>query len=108
MKKIILSCILTVISIVSFGQGTVKGVIRDTASFRNMPFVSVALIDQADSTLVQATRTADKGDFEFKNLAAGKYILLASQNLYVDYVDQFTLSEGGTKDFGTIAFTQLA
>lgn len=108
MKKLILSFVLSILAVCSFAQGTVKGIISDTASFRNMPFVSVSIIAQSDSSLVDFTRTSDQGTFEFSNVDAGDYLILASQNKYVDYIEKFTLAENGTKDFGKVSFTQRA
>ena len=108
MKKIILVFVLGILTSSAFGQGVVKGTIRDTSSFRNLPFVSVTIITQEDSSLVQFARTNGQGEFEFKGISGGGYILLTALSKYVDYIDAFTLKEGGTKDFGQIAFTQRA
>jgi hypothetical protein len=108
MKKLILLFVLGTLTSASFAQGTVKGTIRDTSSFRNLPFVSVSLLTQEDSTLIEFARTDGAGKFEFNNIPGGAYILLTAYSKYVDYIDLFTLSEGGNKDFGTIAFTNRA
>ncbi len=108
MKKIILFFVFAAISSSAYAQGSVKGTIRDTSSFRNLPFVSVSLLTQDDSTLVQFTRTDGQGKFEFKNVPGGAFILLTAYSKYVDYIDNFTLSDGGTKNFGQIPFTQRA
>ncbi len=108
MKKIILAGFLLLTTLGVSAQAKVEGVIRDTASYRNLPFVSVSIIAQQDSLLVGFTRTSDKGKFLFENMQPGKYILLASLNKYVDYVSVFTLVEGETKNFGEVPFTQRA
>lgn len=105
MKKIILFFVLGLITSTAFAQGTVKGSVQDTSAYKNIPFVSVALITQQDSTLIGATRTDGQGKFSFNNVDAGQYILLASQSKYVDYIESFTLATGGTKNFGVIPFT---
>ena len=108
MKKLLLSFVLLFITTLTFAQGTVKGVISDTASYRNLPFVSVSIITQEDSSLVDFTRTSAQGAFQFNNIAAGEYLILASQNKFVDYIEKFSIAENGSKDFGKISFTQRA
>lgn len=108
MKKLIFSFVCILISAASFAQGTIKGVVKDTSSTRPVPYAALALIAKGDSTLVDFTRSSDRGKFEFKNVPAGDYILLASLTKYVDYVLDIELTLGATKDLGTLPFTQRA
>jgi hypothetical protein len=108
MKKLSLLFLLSAFSLISHAQVNVTGSIRDTSSFRNLPFVSVSMLTQSDSSLVRFTRTDGQGRFVFKNIDAGDYILLTAYSKYVDYIDKFSVAEGKDFDFGQIAFTQRA
>lgn len=68
----------------------------------DMPFATVMLLNVKDSTLVNFTRTDDKGAFAFKNVKNIPYIFKAS---YVGYIPfQQTIPESTTEihDLGTL------
>ncbi|HEV7350287.1 outer membrane beta-barrel protein [Telluribacter sp.] len=70
-------------------QTTLKGKIIDGQA-QGMAFISVTLFT-LDSTLVKATATNDRGDFEFENILAGKYHYSAHgvgfQNAYSENIE---------------------
>jgi hypothetical protein len=61
---------------------TIKGIARDTAGAESV-FATVMLLNPTDSTLVNFTRSDDKGAFAFKNVKNSPYILKIS---YIGYI----------------------
>ncbi|MBL7807607.1 MAG: TonB-dependent receptor [Saprospiraceae bacterium] len=56
---------------------TIKGVVSDTTG-ELTSFATVMLLNPKDSTLVNFTRSSDKGEFEFKNVKNSPYLLKIS------------------------------
>lgn len=109
----IISICFVLVSIFSLNQssaqtnGSVEGQLKDTMNVRPIAFASISLIRKNDSILVKSTRTNQQGQFLFNNLKYGSYLILASHNQFIDYVDEFELSETNTKvNFKTIPMTQ--
>ncbi|CAM2735977.1 CarboxypepD_reg-like domain-containing protein [Flavobacterium succinicans] len=57
----------------------------------------VALLTPVDSILYKFTRSDKKGNFNFKNVKAGNYILMTSHYQYADYVDPIIIKENENK-----------
>jgi outer membrane receptor protein involved in Fe transport len=56
----------------------VNGMVKDSITGEGLPFASVQLLSQSDSTLIKATLTDVNGNYIIKDIADGKYILFAS------------------------------
>ena len=63
----------------------------------------VAIIKPVDSVLIKFIRTNNEGDFELKNIPAGKYILMITHPLYADYVDDINTTPEGL-NLNTVSF----
>ncbi len=80
-KSFIFLPILLIFSIHSFAQshtGSISGRITDGGDQKVIDAATVSLYKSADSSLVKINITDKAGNFEFQNLAAGKYYLLAT------------------------------
>ena len=74
---------------------SISGKIFDSTNSKSIPNAVVAIIKPVDSVLIKFIRTNNEGDFELKNIPAGKYILMITHPLYADYVDDInTTAEG--------------
>ncbi|MEZ4800964.1 MAG: TonB-dependent receptor, partial [Flavobacteriales bacterium] len=90
--------LFSLISITSISQtAVISGEIKDKTNDSPLPFVTVVLKSQADSSLVTGTITDDNGMFQLNGIHSGNYILEASflgyvtnsQNLFVGNLNQF-------------------
>ena len=75
------------ISFTGAAQAIVKGKVLDSAN-TPAPFISVALINANDSTLIKGNITNDKGEYEFETEKTGKYLIKA---VSVGYSNSYSL-----------------
>lgn len=105
MKLSLTILILLFFSIAAKAQNvySVKGIVADTATNRQLINASVSVLQHADSVLVNFTQVSENGSFTIPDLAKGKLFLLVTYPGYADYVEQFTLdSSKKSIDFGRI------
>ncbi len=108
MKKLLFLLFFVAAGTNAQAQTTIQGVLKDTLDIKAVPFASVSVIDQKDSSLVAFTRSAANGKFAVPNVAPGNYLLLIVQAKYSDYLDRIEISENvKTKNLGTIELTQI-
>ena len=95
MKKIYLLIIACFLYFASSAQsnGTVKGAAFDTLSKQTVQSATITLLQQKDSSLVTFTMTDNKGQFELKGLANGKYRLLITHVNYHNASTLFTIDD---------------
>lgn len=94
MKKILFVFLLTITASPIFAQlYTCSGSVEDTMNVKKVVFASVSAIRKQDSILVKTTRTNQQGQFSLSLNTPGTYILLVSHSQYIDYVDEFTISD---------------
>ncbi len=113
MKKLITALTVILTGILSntytYGQQTaIKGTVTDTISKQNLHNAVVTLLRAKDSVLTRYTRADAKGNFEMKNLAAGRYIIMISYPGYVEMLDTVTLQKDPPRNFGTVALNTRA
>jgi hypothetical protein len=72
--------------------GFVKGKLTDTAARQPLAGATVAILLGSDSSLASFTLSDKKGEFEIKNLAAGKYLLVVSFTGYEVFNKPFSLT----------------
>jgi Outer membrane protein beta-barrel family/Carboxypeptidase regulatory-like domain len=82
----------------------VKGTISDTTNKKPVSNAVITLLTPRDSIFYSFTRSAADGSFNFKDMAPGKYILMVTQPLFADYIDDIELS-GTEFDLKTIPVT---
>ncbi len=106
MKKIIpLLAFSFFCSVVLAQTANIKGSITDTLNKQNLPNTVISLLKAKDSVLVKFTRSDKSGNFEIKNLPAGKFFLMISYPAYADYIYQLTLNKDSSEDIGIIKMT---
>src|SRR4051812_30285173 len=69
----LLFCCLFLLSLQDNSQVTIQG--RTTDSKGNLPFVKITLTNQADTLLIKNTSSDSLGNFEFKTVSNGNYLL---------------------------------
>lgn len=84
--------------------GVVKGKFIDTTSKKPVVNAVVALLTPKDSIFHRFSRTGVDGSFTIKNVTPGKYIMMVTQPLFADYVDDITATAPET-NVGTISAT---
>ena len=91
-------------SLVSNAQNQVKGSLADAKSGDALLYVNCVLLREQDSSFAYGTTSDDKGQFTFKQVAAGDYLLRVS---YIGYEIYWrTLSVKGNDDLGRIAMSK--
>ncbi|MFI5188202.1 MAG: outer membrane beta-barrel protein, partial [Chitinophagales bacterium] len=107
MRKFI-GCLISFLSvaIASYSQTTsIKGTVTDTVEKKNLSNSVITLIRKSDSVLVKFTRTDKDGNFNIKNIPAGKFILQVTYPNFADYIDEITLAPGKEIDLANIDLT---
>jgi len=91
---IFINCLL-LISYVGFAQNlTIQGTLKDSIAGRALNSATVSLVYATDSSLVSFSRTNEAGVFNFKNVAAGSYLISVS---YVGYIPKWVPVLTGTE-----------
>jgi hypothetical protein len=91
---IFINCLL-LMSYVGFAQNlTIQGSLKDSIANRPLNSATVSLVYAKDSSLVSFSRTNEDGVFNFKNVAAGSYLISVS---YVGYVPKWVPVITGTE-----------
>jgi hypothetical protein len=89
--------LITILFLFSFSafsqQAHLSGFITDGNEKKPVFNSVVALLTPVDSILYRFTRSDKKGNFNFKNVKAGNYILMTSHYQYGDYVDPIIVKE---------------
>ena len=81
----------------------IHGRIKDTLENRNLTNASVLLLRQADSILVQYSRTDKAGNFSLSPIPPGRYVLLVTYPAYADYADTLTVKDSSNMNLPPIA-----
>lgn len=82
-KSIFIVIILLVSQFTGF-SAILKGIVSDQNQ-KPLPFVTVMLLNSKDSSLVKGDVTDEKGQYQFDQLAAGKYLLSCTNLGYQKY-----------------------
>lgn len=80
---------------------TIKGIVSDTTG-ELTAFATVMLLNPKDSTLVNFTRSGEKGDFDFKNVKNVPYLLKVSFVGHLPLQQYLPASATETHDVGTL------
>lgn len=108
-SKIVASFILLLfISFQSYAQNvSVSGIIKDKTTLSALPFVSVTIKAEKDSSLIVGTITNEEGRFILNNIKQGRYYIEVS---YIGYITHkqplFVGSLNSFLDAGTIALIE--
>lgn len=91
-----LTALLCLVSFYTVAQLQVKGTIKDAVSGSSIPFASIVLLKQSDSTLVTGQMSSEQGAFELATNESGNYFLAITSAGY-----QKTLSAAFTLNTST-------
>jgi len=80
---------------------TIKGIATDTTG-TELSFATVMLLHPADSTLVNFTRSDDKGAFAFKNVKNAPYLLKISYVGYLPLQKRLPIATTEVNDLGVL------
>ncbi|MBK0383030.1 TonB-dependent receptor [Pedobacter sp. SD-b] len=80
----------------------ILGVVRDSTDNIMLTNASINVLQAKDSILVRFTRANTDGKFNIENLKPGDYLLLITYPDYADYIENFSLAENQSKNFGNI------
>jgi len=85
---------------------TIKGMIRDTSG-TEIPFATVMLLSPKDTTLVNFSRSDDKGNFAFKNVKNSPYLFKISYIGYIPHQQHLDVSESEVNDLGVVGIKPI-
>lgn len=106
MRKSIFVFLFSILATGSFAQAPfLKGVVIDSAEKASLQNTVISILRKSDSVLVKFTRADKSGLFTFTNLKAGEYILMATHPYFGDYIDNFEIKPGDSKDLGNLYMT---
>lgn len=80
---------------------TIKGTIRDTTE-AEIAFATVMLLNPVDTTLVNFSRSDDKGNFSFRNVKNVPYLFKISYIGYIPYQQHLDPSDSEVNDLGQV------
>jgi hypothetical protein len=92
---------LTLASAAQAQKITVQGTVTDENA-APLPLATVMLLQAKDSALFVFDRTNDKGQFAFKNLAAGSYLLKITYVGYKTFTRPLPAPQNGVVDLGSL------
>lgn len=97
MPKLFATLLAQVLLIAGISAQTVSGVVKDEAG-APVKGATVSLLRAKDSSIVKIAVTADKGDYQFANIAAGNYRINASYTgLQTSFSAPITVGAAETK-----------
>jgi hypothetical protein len=109
-RSSLLTLVLLCFSISLFAQTpsrvSIKGMVVDTSGEATV-FATVMLLNPKDSTLVNFTRSGEKGDFSFKNVKNAPYLLKVSYIGHLPLQQYLPASSTETKDVGTLVIKPI-
>lgn len=83
-------------------QGAIIGKLVDVQGNKPVEYASVALLRPSDSTVVTGMLSKGNGDFNFENVAAGRYLLKVNFIGYTTVYKVINLKAGSQVDAGNI------
>jgi uncharacterized surface anchored protein len=107
MKKLLTGLFLLSMISALCQQPVITGKIVDTLEKRELQNASVSLVRKSDSALSAFVRTDEKGQFRFRNVVPGKYMVLVTYPKYADYNDELDFT-GTDLDLGTVPLIEKA
>ncbi len=108
-NKILLLSLTSFFTIAGYSQNaSVNGVVTDSSKKAPIVLASIAILRQKDSVLEAYGRSDKQGRFVIPHLKGGDYILLITFPKYVDFVENFSVTSGQSKDVNRIYLTETA
>jgi|GEM_PF-1277897 len=89
------------IGLAALAQGNVSGALRDERQ-TPVPFATIAVLAQRDSTPIRSTFSDERGAFTLKNIPYGHYLLLVTSEGFTPLHTQPFELTAATADLGTL------
>jgi Outer membrane protein beta-barrel family/Carboxypeptidase regulatory-like domain len=109
MKKhlLIINCLLfSLITLYAQKEGSIKGIVKDTATGLPLSGATVTVMFASDSSLVSFARTNSNGFFAIRNISNGNYRLLITHVGYRNISKAFSVTGALSDiDFGELAIS---
>lgn len=110
MKNVVICMTLTCLSLNTYSQNpnfSIKGIIEDTL---NNPLIysTILLLESADSTMVDFTRSALDGSFKFKDVAPGDYTVKTTFVGFIPLHKSAVSYNGKDIDLGVLKMKEMA
>ena len=107
MKKLIIFTLFILSAALCHAQGSVRGKIVDTSTGESMPYVNIAVYNNATQKFIKGAVSDDKGLFSISGLPYGSYSIKVSCIGYTDVSKDFTVEEEHRNaNFKTIGITE--
>ena len=74
-------------------SGKLRGVISDTSERKPLSNAVISLLRPKDSVLIAFTRTKEKGEFTFNQLAPGSYLMMITYPKFADYIEEIKMED---------------
>jgi len=87
----------TAFSLTARTQTLVTGSVSDTSQKKAIVNAVIALLTPGDSILYRFARTDANGNYSFKNVKAGNYILMTTHPYFADYLDDIEVKGASLK-----------
>jgi len=109
MHRIIALLLIVVLPQIILAQKSpiVKGTVYDTLSKKGLPYATVSLVYAKDSTLYSFTRADSSGNFSFKQVPQGKYLLSSSYVGYTTIWKDVDIKDATEMNLGNVAMTDI-
>ena len=94
MSKLTASFIIILFFLTKVHAQTINlsGAVKDTTQNKTVQNAVVMLLTPVDSLLYKFARTDNNGNYAFKNIKAGNYILVTTHPYFADFVDNISVS----------------
>ena len=93
MRKLIIFTLFILCAALCHAQGSVRGKVVDTATGESMPFVNIAVYDEAAQKFVKGAISDEKGLFSISGLPYGRYTAKLSYIGYTEVAKPFAVDE---------------
>jgi hypothetical protein len=107
LSVLVFLCLAPTLFAQSPSRVTIKGIVADTTG-AELAFATVMLLNPKDSTLVNFTRSDDKGAFSFKSMRNGSYILKISFIGYIPHQATLTQAPADPVNLGKIKLKPIS
>jgi hypothetical protein len=105
MKKTILICVVLMAAVQTFAQGSIKGLLRDTAS-RPLGLATITIFKASDTTLITYRLSNPEGEFKVNGLPLNLGLrAVITYSGYEAFRKEFTLENDQLQDWGSLVMT---
>ena len=109
LKRSTLALVISLLYLFASAQNEFKitGTVTDTLG-EPLIYATVLLLEKSDSTMVEFSKTSLEGDFIFKNIEAGEYLIKTTYVGYIPKTIEASSLNGENLNLGRIGMLELA